>query len=200
MKYTPERARTAVQFLVDSPYFAHHIVKLRNALKRPRSLPFKGEAEALNELLVIGRQSPDALENLIEVAEARRSSRNDYQRDYMAKKRKRERLAVELEQALSGRTFDFNERVETMRRYSHAWNERKAAWLGQRGMQVPWVERNQFIKEFWDRIERDLEAKLATAKPVQRARRRVEVAGTPPPFNRGLYDSLKNNSRDSPMH
>lgn len=198
MKYNPERARRAVQFLVDSPYFHHHVVKLRGALRRPRSLPFKGEAEPLNELLVIGRQNADALENLIEVAESRRSNRNDYQRDYMAKKRERERHAVELEEALSGEPLSLEARVDVVRRYSHAWNARKAAFLAKHG-DLPWLERNKLIRDFWEEVNAELVARLSTAKPVRRHRRTI-VLERPRPFNGKLYDALRDQCRSTGPH
>lgn len=178
MKYDPMRARLAVQFLVDSPYFHHHIVKLRSALRRPRSLPFKDSAEVLNELLVIGRQSPDALENLIEVAESKRSNRNEYQRDYMAKKRQRERHAIELEEVRQGRSLSLDERIQVLHSYQQAWNARKGALLSSYG-DIAWLERNRITREFWDRIDAELVDRieeLSARRPRRGAQRQERSA------------------------
>lgn len=175
IQYDKVRTRLAVQFLVDSPYFHHHVVKLRSALRRPRALPFKGDADVLNELVLIGRQSSEALENLVEVAEVKRSDRNDYQREYMAAKRKRERLAVELEGALLGRTLTLDERAKVVAAQYKVWNKEKDQFLAARG-DLPWTERNRVTKEFWDLKERELNQLIEEARqrgPVKRHPKRV---------------------------
>ena len=72
IKFDVARARQAVQYLVDTNYFSHHLRKLRSTVEKPRALPFKGEAEVLNELLLIGRQNLDAMEKLVALAEFKR--------------------------------------------------------------------------------------------------------------------------------
>lgn len=183
--YNLDRARSAVQYLVDSPYFHHHVVKLRTASKRPRAMPFKEDSEVLNELVAIGRQSLEALENLIEVAEAKRSDRNDYQRQYMAAKRRRERLAVELEEALEGRKLDLRERIEVLQRQYKVWNKEKSAHLARAGgAQLGWNERNAAIKQFWDAKDAELLALIAEAKqrgPIHKGAAAKRVVRVPRP-------------------
>jgi hypothetical protein len=120
--YDLERARKAVQFLVDSSYFAHHIKKLRSTVHKPRSMPFKDDSEVLNELLTIGRQNLQAMENLIQVAEIKRDDRNAYQRQYMAAKRQRDRKVIELEEVMVGKRLSVDERAKVLLRQYGVWN------------------------------------------------------------------------------
>lgn len=194
IEYNKDRARRAVQFLVDSPYFHHHVVKLRSALRRPRALPFKGDAEPLNELVLIGRQNSDALENLVEVAEFKRSDRNDYQREFMAAKRKRERLAVELESLLTGRTLSLDERTKVVASQRVIWNKEKDQYLAKHA-DLPWLERNRATRDFWDLKERELEQLIEEARqrgPVKRhPKRTIQVHPKPrTPFGQQLADAV----------
>lgn len=175
--YNLARAREAVQYLVDSSYFHHHIKKLRNTIKKPRALPFKGESECLNELIVIGRQSAAALENLLKVAEFKRGDRNDYQREYMAIKRKRDAKIVKFEETVTGRRLTLDERINAIRMQYVVWNKERDA-LMKRIQTLPWAERNQKIREFWQAKEIELDALVAEARPVRR-RRVVEVPRKP---------------------
>jgi hypothetical protein len=116
MDYNKARVREAVQYLVGSSYFHHHVTKLRSSVEKPRSMPFKDDAEALNELLVIGRQNLDAMENLISVAEFKRGDKNEYQREYMAAKRQRDRKVCELEELMTGKPLVQAARDAVLRR------------------------------------------------------------------------------------
>lgn len=190
IEYDKNRTRQAVQFLVDSPYFHHHVVKLRSALRRPRALPFKGEAEVLNELVLIGRQNNEALENLVEVAEVKRSDRNDYQREYMAAKRKRERLVVELESALSGKPLTLDDRAKVIAAQYKIWNKEKDQHLAAHA-DLPWVERNRVTREFWELKERELVQLIEEARqrgPVHKHPKRVVHVPPQPktPFGKQL--------------
>jgi hypothetical protein len=98
LRYDIERARTAVQYLVDSPYFKHHVKRLRNVVSRPRALPFDGDSETLNELLVLGRQNLEAMENLISVAEFKRGAKGSYMSGFMRAKRERDRKLILIEE------------------------------------------------------------------------------------------------------
>jgi len=183
IKYDSARARQAVQYLVDSSYFQHHMRKLRGTLGKPRSLPFREEAEVLNELLVIGRQSEEAFENLIRLAEFKRDSgKNSYQRDYMAAKRKRDRKVIALEEAMIGKKLSLDQRAAVLRRQYETWNRERDAMLDAVKDQS-WADRNSAIRDFWERKESEidqLQLEAANQPVVRRARRyRVEVAQKP---------------------
>jgi len=189
IEYNAERVRQAVQYLVDSSYFLHHTKKLRSTVKRKRAMPFKGDAECLNELLVVGRQSEAAMEALIEVAAFKRPGRNDYQREFMAAKRRRDRKVLELEEALVGRQLGLDERNQVLLRQYDIWNKEKTTMLSDLG-EVDWAERNAAIREFWAKKESEIDALIEEAKkslahkPV--TRKRVVVVEPQPTGNLGL--------------
>lgn len=162
LTYNLERARAAVQFLVSSSYAAHHIKRLRTYVQKPRALPFKDDAECLNELLVIGRQNKQALENLIELAEFKRDSRTDYQRQFMAAKRARDRRVVEFETIVAGRPLTLDERNAVLHKQYAVWNKEKAEYMAQHDLS-DWKTRNETIRKFWQIKERELEDMVAEA-------------------------------------
>jgi hypothetical protein len=172
--YDLARARRAVQFLVNSSYFHHHIKKLRTTVEKPRSMPFKDDAEVLNELLVIGRQNTAAMENLIGVAEFKRGSKTDYQRNYMAAKRQRDRKVYELEELMTGKTLTQDARMKVLRRQYEVWTKEKTAYLKSQG-DLGWLERNDATRQFWDRKEAELDALIVEAKASGPIKRRYRV-------------------------
>ena len=193
--YDKSRAKAAVQFLVDSSYFRHHVTKLRNTVEKPRALPFKDAAEALNELLVIGRQNLAAMENLISVAEYKRSNKNDYQREYMAAKRQRDRKVLQLEELMSGKPVAVEHRKSVIDHQYKVWNKERDALLKQNA-DADWTARNKIIKSFWDAKEAEIDALIEEAKqtgPVRRAAKRVVVVRPEPktPFAKALANAIK---------
>lgn len=197
IEYDPERARSAVQLLVDSPYFHQHVRKLTAAAQRPRALPFKDDSEVLNELVAIGRQNMQALDNLIHVAEFKRDDRNAYQRQYMAAKRQRDRKVLLLEELLEGRKLPHDYRVRVLQRQYVVWNKERDQFLASLG-DVSWSERNVGLRVFWERKESELDQLVEEARkrgPVVRTRRRVVVAAAPEPktyFAEKLAGAMKN--------
>lgn len=193
IQYDLPRAKKAVQFLVDSSYFHHHVKKLRNTVEKPRALPFKEDAEVLNELLVIGRQNHAAMENLIAVAEVKRSGKNDYQREYMAAKRKRDRKVFELEELMSGKPLNQTMRTKVLKHQYAVWNKERDQFLLSKG-DMTWAQKNDAIRAFWERKEAELDALIAEAKvngPVKR-KYKVEVPKTPKTgFGKALANAMK---------
>lgn len=190
--YDLARARLAVQFLVDSSYFHHHIKKLRTTVEKPRSMPFKDDAEVLNELLTIGRQNPTAMENLIGVAEFKRSSKNDYQRNYMAAKRQRDRKVFELEELMTGKALTQDARTKVLRRQYEVWTKEKTAYLKAQG-ELAWTERNDATRQFWDRKEAELDALIVEAKangPIKRKYRVVVAKEPKTAFGKALVSAV----------
>ena len=195
ISYDKARAKAAVQFLVDSSYFRHHVTKLRNTVDKPRSLPFKEESESLNELLVIGRQNVQAMENLISVAEYKRGSKNDYQREYMAAKRQRDRKVLQLEELMSGKPVAIAHRKAVLEHQYKVWNKERDRLL-QRHAESSWTDRNRALKLFWDLKEAELNGLIEEAKqngPVKRGVKRVVVVKKEPasPFGKALANALK---------
>lgn len=193
--YDSDRARLAVQFLVDSPYFRQHVRKLHTSVVRPRAMPFKGESEPLNELLVIGRQNLQAMENLIEVAQVKRDDRNDYQRQYMAAKRQRDRKVIELEELLEARKLPHEYRVRVLQKQYVVWNKERDQFIASLG-EIPWAERNGQLRLFWERKEAEIDELIVEARkrgPVVRKRKRVVVVPQEPksPFGQALVSALR---------
>lgn len=192
IEYDLARARQAVQFLVDSSYFHHHIKKLRSTVVKPRSMPFKDDAEVLNELLTIGRQNPAAMENLIGVAEFKRSNKNDYQRNYMAAKRQRDRKVLELEELMTGKALTPDARTKVLKRQYEVWNREKTAYLKAQG-ELAWAERNDATRQFWDRKESELDALITEAKasgPIKRKYRVVVPKEPKTAFGKALVTAV----------
>jgi hypothetical protein len=190
--YDLQRAKQAVQYLVDSSYFHHHIKKLRNTVEKPRAMPFKDDAEALNELLVIGRQNQLAMENLIAVAEMKRGGKNDYQREYMAAKRQRDRKVLQLEELMTGKPLDAATRKQILERQYVVWNKERDEFLKGKP-DLPWVVRNEAIRSFWGRKEREVDALIAEAQangPVKRKYRVVVERQPRTDFGKALKNAI----------
>ena len=120
------------------------------------------------------------MENLIAVAEVKRGDRNDYQRQYMAAKRARDRRVIALEEVMTGKPQTVEMRLELLQRQYATWNKEKAQFLAQ-FKDLSWEDRNLRTKEFWDRKEAEIEALMEVAQsrgsPLKR-KRVVQVAPT----------------------
>ena len=157
--------------------------KLRSTLPKPRSLPFRGEFEVLNELLIIGRQSMVAFENLIKLAEFKRDGgdKSSYQREYMATKRQRDRKVIALEEALTGKKLDLDGRRKLLLRQYAVWNRERDEML-KSVQDKSWADRNAAIREFWERKEHELDllqAEATTSTHKRGKKYRVEVPQKP---------------------
>lgn len=193
LQYDQARIKEAVKYLVAAPYFKHHVRKLNSAVSRPRALPFRDDAEVLNELLIVGRQSLQSMNNLIELAEYKRDDRNTYQRKYMADKRKREAKVIAAQERLVRHPLSASERRKVLLAQYDIWNAQKEGhiaecvkiYVGQFGDEPGWEQRNQFIKDFW--IVKDMEldqlmdeAVTLVAKVEAHRRKKRVVSITPP--------------------
>lgn len=171
MHYDLSRIREAVQFLVDTPYYAHYTKRLRSLVSRPRAMPYKDDAEVLNELLILGRSNPEALDNLLELAKYKRNGRGDYQRQYMAAQRGRYRKISQLEEVLTGRSLSPDEKKEAITKQYIIWNKDKGEFLSNRakdhidefGEPPDWNARNTYIRAFWEAKDAELDALLSEA-------------------------------------
>lgn len=183
VEYNSERVRSAVQYLVDTPYFPHRVKGIRTAVLKPRSMPFKDDAECLNELLVVGRQSLQALENLIAVAERKRDTRTDYQREFMRAKRERERFVIELNQLDRSTSIGREERYRILQRW-HADQERERNMFVEArcnkhrvdtGEEASSEDKSRFIKEFWAKVDMDLRRQVDMSRAAKNRRSKVRV-------------------------
>lgn len=181
LTYDVKRARQAIQYLVDSPFFERNVKRLRSLLAKPRALPYNGESEVLNELLVIGRQRRESFDRLIELAEFKRDDRGSYQRRFMAAKRQRERKFIQLEELMQGRKLTLDERKDAMLRQYEVWNRERTKTLDAHP-NLSWQGRNELIRHFWEAKEAEIEALMEEAKqhPVHRRRKQVVIVQREP--------------------
>ena len=159
IEYDTERARAAVQYLVTSPYFAQHIRKIVTNVESLSGSAFAEDLEPLNELVIIGRQSRKALDNLIQVVHNKRSDKADYQREFMAAKRKRDRKVVHLKEVLTGHALNLEERRQLLLDQYTTWHAEREKFL-ESIKSLDWDERNAALREFWQRKEEALDAML----------------------------------------
>lgn len=183
IEYDLKKAKRAVQYLVDTTYFGHHLRKVRSSVAKPRAMPFKDEAEPLNELLRIGRQNLQAMENLIEVAQFKRDPKHNYQKEFMAAKRQRDMKVIKLEELLQGKRLSLEERRALLLKQYDIWNKEKNQYLKEKG-DLAWKDRNAAIKLFWLTREQDIEQLIIEASKAQehfrKHKRVVEVPQKPP--------------------
>ena len=172
--YSLPRAKAAVQLLVEVSHFNDYVKTIKKNVARPRAFPYKDDKEVINELLVIGRQSLKALDNLIAIAEFKRSApedkKNEYQREFMAAKRKRDKALCNLEETITGKPLSADKRRALLLKQYQRWNKEKEAHLSLCG-DISWTERNAVIKDFW--YSKDLE--------IEKAQKAAEAKVKPKP-------------------
>lgn len=159
MQYDVNRAKYALQYVVKSPYHSQLWRKVEAASKKPRAMPFKSDQEPLNELVHIGRQNQAALENLRKIVDRKRKGKNDYQRQYMEAKRRRDRKFIKLQEMILGHAMSTDERRHALvEQYEH-WHQGRDELLASLS-EISWDERNARLKDYWTGVERDLDEAL----------------------------------------
>lgn len=166
VKYDVGRATEAVQFLVNDPYAVNRYKTLRKAITQPRRLPYKDDAEVLNELIVIGRQSPIALEKLIAIVEFKRNlSEKTYMASFMAASRKRVKDALRVQEIMAGVAYNAEERYEAERKVKELWTAEKMSFIEEAERKyveatgeeaLPYDQRIEVNKAFWAKIDAEL--------------------------------------------
>lgn len=191
VEYDVERTRQALQYLVNTSYFAHHLRKIRSSVEKPRAMPFKGEVEVLNELLKIGRQNRQALDNLINVVEFKRDDKGSYQREFMAAKRKRDKKVIRLEEMLQGKSLTLDERTAVLLKQYEIWKKERAQFLHSKG-DLSWEDRNAAIKDFWNSREAQIDQLTEEAQNAQaNFRKKKRVVEVKPPKETAMSRALK---------
>jgi len=184
VEYDIPRATAAVQFLVDDPYAVARYKALRKAITQPRRLPYKDEAEMLNELIKIGRQSPVALEKLIAVAEFKRNlSDVSYMASFMSHSRRRVKDTLQIEQTMLGQTYTHEERYEAEHRVKAQWAAEKEAFLVKAQEEygagkLPHDQKIAMTRQFWARVDtliEELKVRAETVKSKIEAPRKRKV-------------------------
>lgn len=149
-----------------------------------RQIRFVGEDESLNALVDLGNESTEALDNVFALIERKRraipsAKKIDYQRDYMRQRRKRIMLATKLEQIVTGKKMNLDERTAFSATIVANWTRQREEVLAQYP-EADWTERNEIVGKFWESIDRRLEAEFAKASsvldtPTHRKVRKVQV-------------------------
>lgn len=166
VEYDIPRATAAVQFLVDDPYAVARYKALRKAITQPRRLPYKDDAEVLNELIKIGRQSPVALEKLIAVVEFKRNYNDtSYMATFMAESRRRVKEALFVQQTIAGVTFTHTERYAAERKIKELWAAEKHSFMEEAQLEysavtgeekLPHEQKLELSKAFWIKVDAEL--------------------------------------------
>ena len=156
MQYNVNRAREALQYVVRSPYYSQLWRKIQATAKKPRSVPFKGDQEVLNELVLIGRQKLSALDNLYKIVQQKRRDKNSYQREFMAAKRRRDRKFIRQQELVTGTTMTPEQRQEALSKQYEIWHKQRDE-LVKACDSVSWEDRNDRIKAFWADIDEELD-------------------------------------------
>lgn len=149
-----------------------------------RQIRFVGDDEPLNALVDLGLESQEALDNVFALVERKRrtiptAKKMDYQRDYMRQRRRRIMIATKLEQIVSGKKMDKDERDVFAATLMADWTKQREAELA-KYPSADWKERNDIVGQFWEAIDRRLEAEYAKAyavldAPNHRVVRKVQV-------------------------
>jgi hypothetical protein len=175
--YNLERARVALQYLVDTSYYSQHVRRIESCVAKPRALPFKDDAESLNELIIVGRQNRKALDNLLDVARSKRGNKGEYQREFMAAKRKRDRKVIHLEELLTGQSLSLEARRLLLLKQYATWNKEREQCLKEKDA-LEWDARNALLREFWQSKEDELDTMLTDVTTVQSSFRKKKRAVT----------------------
>jgi len=156
MHYDVNRAKYAIQYIVKSPYHSQLWRKVEAAVKKPRAMPFRDDQEPLNELIHIGRQNKGALANLRRLADSKRKTKTDYQREFMEAKRRRDRKYLKLQQLIAGTPMSLDEQREALVQQYVTWHSDRDRLLDSLEG-VSWDDRNRELRKFWTDIERELD-------------------------------------------
>lgn len=169
--YNLKRAKKAVEFLVQAAHYESYKASMKQIIDKPRALPYKDDKEVLNELIVIGRQSMRAFENLLEVVEHKRTTpedrKNEYQKEFMAAKRLRDRKFITLCELEKGKRLGVDERHSLLVTQHKKWEHDKLEYIALHG-DVSWKDRNILINQFWETKDEELAQQIHEVEYIQK--------------------------------
>lgn len=165
LKYDVRKTVVAVQFLVDDSFYTRHVRRIYSCVERPKTLPFRGSSECLNELIIVGRQSKDALGSLLALADFKRDTHNDYQREFMATKRKRQARYITITEKTNKTQLSLTERRHLLIDQQKVWDAQRdeyvatnsALYKEKYGEEAGWTQMNAMKREFWMVLDAQLE-------------------------------------------
>jgi hypothetical protein len=170
-KTTPPKVlKDAIAYLITSDAARAEISALLKIVDEFAEQPkkFDGHLAVLNPLITIGVADKISLDKMLAfVASVRASPAGDarkaYQRDLMADRRRRMYKAIDLHELTSGRRLRGDERKQYGRDAHERWMKALDAELEEnRG--EDYFTKMLVRKQFWERIEKQLDANIAAAK------------------------------------
>lgn len=169
MPTSRKRIVEAMNLLITSPKYATLINEITSIIERWDTHPmaYSGKLSCLNALVDVGLQSRDAFEKLIKLIEDKRrlipeAKRVDYQRELMRDRRARLAKALELHEAKSGPLVGAA-RKKAATDIQGRWKVARDRFIADKG-NLSWKQRNDAAQEFWEGIDRQLNANLAAAQ------------------------------------
>lgn len=159
----------AMNHLIVAPNYAKLINEMTQIIERWETHPmvYGGKLEMLNALIDVGLENRDAFEKLLKLIEDKRrlvpqTKRTDYQRQLMRERRARVAKALELAELTSGK-LTTTQRKEREAALTDRWRQARQEFIDAKG-ELSWAERNAASNEFWDMIDRQLDANLRKAR------------------------------------
>jgi hypothetical protein len=169
--YNLKKAKKAIEFLVEAAHYESYKVSMKKIIAKPRALPYRDDKEVLNELIVIGRQSMLAFNNLLEVVEHKRSTpeerKNEYQKEFMAAKRRRDSAFIKLCELEKGKRLGIDERHNLLVTQHKKWEHDKLEYIALHG-DVSWKDRNVLINQFWETKDEELAQQIHEIEYIQK--------------------------------
>ena len=140
-------------------------------------LEFTGDRKFLNPLLALASSNREQFLKVISLVEAKRAeaglaplsappegyNKTSYMREFMAQKRERERRAAEIENLMRGDRSPLKgrARLEFMTMQSARWKAQRDEMLAsarqRQGKPLGKAEEAELIKQFWARVDRELD-------------------------------------------
>lgn len=168
-----KKVTEAVNFLITSPNYAKLINEMTNIIERWDTHPmaYGGKLSMLNAMIDVGLENRDAFEKLLKLIEGKRrllpqTKRTDYQRNLMRDRRARLAKAMELAETTTG-PMSPSQRKQREKELQARWASARTEYIAKKG-HLSWSERNDASNEFWQMIDRHLDANLTAARRQHR--------------------------------
>lgn len=162
------RVVDAVNFLIEASNFASLSGEMTRIIENwdMHPMSYGGHLSPLNAMLDVGLHSREAFERLLTLVEDKRrdlpaAKRGDYQRNLMRERRARMAKAMELHERRYGLLRGAARMTETQAIQTR-WAAAKRQFMAGKGA-LDWSSRNDATREFWEMVDRQLDANLKSA-------------------------------------
>jgi hypothetical protein len=163
---TDDPITEAVNLLIEAENYSTLAQEMTRAIERPvMRVAYVDEHACFNALVDLGETDRNAFERLLKLIDAKRqenpkTAKRDYQRDIMRDRRKRMAKAILLHEARSG-PLRGTARAAEMTAIRARWTRAKAQFIVDRQSSSSVNERLQATRDFWEMVDRQLDANLA---------------------------------------